>query len=341
MRGPRADPPPASPPASARPDSPYGGRLPSRCQSQSRATPRAGRRLAAGRPSGIEQPAQPAELEPRPGSRRLAAQLAAVRDLERDVTVADEDERRLGQRECVRRALVREHVVPDRVARAAVEELGVRRGRLRLERGKGTRALSSRTVCVQRAAAAASPANASIGIFPPTRSWLPARQIVARPCRSCAVVRLRPVADNVTQAPDPVEAAGVDLGQHGLGARRFAWTSEKTAMRTGCYELRGGASGRSWIPRTGGVLRPGVLERIEQLLGELRRHVHARDDDPGNIAFRDLVIDPRERDRELVLGERDVGEVRVGSGEVFLVDLDVELPLLAGVVLVHARTVTA
>ena len=94
-------------------------------------------------------------------------------------------------------------------------------------------------------------------------------------------------------------------------------------------------------PAHGGVLGPRVLECVEQLLRELRRHVHARDDDPGNIAFRDLVIDPRERDRELVLGERDVGEVRVGAGEVLLVDLNVELTLLAGVVLVHARTVTA
>jgi hypothetical protein len=53
------------------------------------------------------------------------------------------------------------------------------------------------------------------------------------------------------------------------------------------------------------------------------------------------VIDPRERDRELVLGEGDVREVRVGAGEVLLVDLDVELPLLPGIVLVHANTVTA
>ena len=50
------------------------------------------------------------------------------------MTVADEHERRLCQRERARGAFVREHVVPDRVARAAVEELGSRRGPLWLQR---------------------------------------------------------------------------------------------------------------------------------------------------------------------------------------------------------------
>ena len=62
---------------------------------------------------------------------------------------------------------------------------------------------------------------------------------------------------------------------------------------------------------------------------------------PGNVALRDLVVDTGEGERELVVGEGDVREVRVHPGEMVLGDLDVELALLAGVVLVHARTITA
>ena len=62
---------------------------------------------------------------------------------------------------------------------------------------------------------------------------------------------------------------------------------------------------------------------------------------PGMSPSVHLVVDPRERERELVVGERDVGEVRVRAAEMLLVDLDVELPLLAGVVLVHIPTITA
>jgi hypothetical protein len=53
------------------------------------------------------------------------------------------------------------------------------------------------------------------------------------------------------------------------------------------------------------------------------------------------MIDAGEGERELVVGEGDVREVGVHAGEVLLGDLDVELALLPGVVLVHARTITA
>ena len=59
------------------------------------------------------------------------------------------------------------------------------------------------------------------------------------------------------------------------------------------------------------------------------RHVHAGHDHAGDVALLDLVVDPGERDRELVVGEADVREVRVDPAQVLRVDVDVELTLLA------------
>src|SRR5262249_46846118 len=84
-------------------------------------------------------------------------------------------------------------------------------------------------------------------------------------------------------------------------------------------------------------LRKGILHRRQQLLEELLRHVHAGDDDTGDVALLDLVIDPRERDRELVRGESDVGEVRVDARHLLRVEVDVELALLR--LLVHRPTI--
>ena len=54
----------------------------------------------------------------------------------------------------------------------------------------------------------------------------------------------------------------------------------------------------------------------------------SRDDHAGNVALLDLVVDARERERELVVGEADVGEVCVDPGEVLGVEMNVELALL-------------
>src|SRR5207249_11874501 len=48
----------------------------------------------------------------------------------------------------------------------------------------------------------------------------------------------------------------------------------------------------------------------------------------GDLALLDRVVDPGERERELVVREADVGEVRVRAGEMLAVDLKVEFPLL-------------
>src|SRR5262249_34241714 len=87
----------------------------------------------------------------------------------------------------------------------------------------------------------------------------------------------------------------------------------------------------------GRPLREGVLHRREQLLEELLRHVHARNDDTRDVALLDLVVDARERDRELVGGEGDVGEVRIDPRHLLRVEVDVELALLG--ILVHRPTI--
>src|SRR5438128_747175 len=88
---------------------------------------------------------------------------------------------------------------------------------------------------------------------------------------------------------------------------------------------------------SGRPFRPGVLERVHQLLGELRRHVHARDDDARDVALLDLVVDAGEGDRELVVRERDVGEVRVDAGQIRGIEMDVELALGGVAFVVHWR----
>src|SRR5687767_8600431 len=56
----------------------------------------------------------------------------------------------------------------------------------------------------------------------------------------------------------------------------------------------------------GNPLRPVVLECVDQLTHEARRHVHARDDDARYLRLLDLVVDARECDGELVVAVADV-----------------------------------
>src|SRR5262249_20728573 len=57
----------------------------------------------------------------------------------------------------------------------------------------------------------------------------------------------------------------------------------------------------------------------------------------GHVALFDLVVDARERQRELVVREADVRKVRVDPAEVLGVEVDVELALLG--VVVHGLTI--
>src|SRR5579862_88248 len=76
--------------------------------------------------AGVEQKAVLAERELRVRRREAAHDAGPVTGKrKRDMAVADENERRRGEAETLVRHLVAEHVLPDRVARARVEQLDV------------------------------------------------------------------------------------------------------------------------------------------------------------------------------------------------------------------------
>ena len=83
-------------------------------------------------------------------------------------------------------------------------------------------------------------------------------------------------------------------------------------------------------PLAGLPFRPGVLHRVDQLAHELVRDVHARDEHAGDLAALCLVLDPEEVERELVLREADVPEVRIAAGHL-RIEVDVQLALLRAV----------
>src|SRR4051794_6896567 len=116
-------------------------------------------------------------------------------------------------------------------------------------------------------------------------------------------------------------------------ACRLLWTSDMTATRKSWW--LGGVGvvfavvlGQQLdaLPRR--PLRVVVLQRVDQLAHEERRQVDPHDRDTGHLGALDVVVDARERDRELVVRVADVGEVRVHPGQCLRLDLDVEMPFL-------------
>ena len=90
-------------------------------------------------------------------------------------------------------------------------------------------------------------------------------------------------------------------------------------------------------PLGGRPFRPRVLHRVQEVAHELVRDVDARHDDTRDVAVLDLVVDARERDREFVLGEADVREIRVDAAHRLGIDVNVQLALPG--LLVHAPTI--
>ena len=113
-------------------------------------------------------------------------------------------------REATRAPHPRSARTPRRVARARVEELGAWRGtRCGSSDSRNARASGPSTPRVQRAAARRVAVKSSRSSPPSTpRSWLPTRQTSARSRdQRAALVRLRPVADEVAEAPERVGAS--------------------------------------------------------------------------------------------------------------------------------------
>ena len=207
----------------------------------------------------------------------------------------------------------------------------------------------------QRAAVPASPLNSIRSIVPRTaRSWLPARQMLAR--ASIAAQHSFGRAPYPTRSPRHQSSSGgssSSAANTASRACRFPWMSETTAMRIGAesYRRRPGRLPQVGRRRLGKVpdplgrlpLRPGVLERCDQFLHEARGGVDPCNDCARDVAFLDLVLDAGERQRELVTREADVREVRVRPRDVLRVEVNVEPALarlrLGLVLLVHAATI--
>ena len=129
-----------------------------------------------------------------------------------DVTVADQDERGHGRLEGVASRQLVDHVLPDRVARARVEELGALDLRLRRE------ALEIRAVLVEEhglgparrhgrvrcEVVQVEPAEDAEVVVADQADALPLADELRR------LVRSRPVADEIAQAPDLVRGVGVN-----------------------------------------------------------------------------------------------------------------------------------
>jgi voltage-gated potassium channel len=162
----------------------------------------------------VEEPTRLVEVDLEPFARETAcdAGLALLPECERDVAVPDEDERRRRHTQAQPRNLCAQDVVPDRVARAAVEELRTVRLGARLE------SLEEGPCVVSEHAL--RPARRCCSIAREVRQAeragddevVIAGQAQVGPCldERAALVRPGPVADRVAETPDGVDALLVD-----------------------------------------------------------------------------------------------------------------------------------
>ena len=170
--------------------------------------------------AGVQEP--PAGLVQRElgalGGNRAVQLAVRQRDGESDMTVSDEHERRDRQLECRQRRLLADHVLPDRITRARVEELGAVDLRLRLE------ALEVGTVLVEEHGPRPRRDSRSVGTelleveAPEDPEIVVADEAELRPLADDLdhLVRARAVTDEVSEAPELVRGVGVDRFEDSL-----------------------------------------------------------------------------------------------------------------------------
>ena len=152
------------------------------------------------------------------GDAAPSSSVAAQRDLQRDVAVADEHDRLLGQPERRERGLVRQHVLPHRVASAPVEEGDV----VRCAGGSSPFEIGERPLAQHVARPRGRNARVAAEldqVDPAAHGEVVVTAEAARCPRAdelAALVRPRPVADDVAEAPELVGRVGVDRGEHAL-----------------------------------------------------------------------------------------------------------------------------
>jgi len=148
---------------------------------------------------------------------RVARELVVLEpDRQRNVAVTDEHDRRGGREQADVRGLGAQHVFPDRIARARVEELGAVLARLRIQRGQerarsGVQLLARPARGGRRVAVefldAELPEDDEV-VVPDETQMGALRHDLA------AAVRCRPVTDDVAEAPDGVRRGVVDRREH-------------------------------------------------------------------------------------------------------------------------------
>ena len=138
----------------------------------------------------------------------------------RDVAVADEHERRMGQRQGLERDLFREDIVPDWIAWAPVEELDA------LDLGAGPEAFEKLTRLLRQLLRRPNRGRGRLGVelldVDPSRAQrdeiVVADQNETRPLshERAALIRAGAVADGVAEAPNRIRRLAADLAQDRL-----------------------------------------------------------------------------------------------------------------------------
>ena len=172
-------------------------------------------------------PTEPGLSSLRPGPSAVVVPLggeAAVqdvvfqRDRQRNVAVADEHERRLGQLERDAGHVCREHVLPDRVARARVEELDPVPRALRPQRlQERARAFREHGARPARRHDRVAGELLQVDLAEHPEIVVPRQADRRTPLdRRAARIRPRPVTDEVAQAPELVRLLQLQVLEHGL-----------------------------------------------------------------------------------------------------------------------------
>ena len=137
----------------------------------------------------------------------------------------------------------------------------------------------------------------------------------------------RNIAIKNVSEPDPPEISQFLLGTHPTTMERIGLARACAGALVVLGRLPALDLGQVLDALGGAPLGPVVLHGVEQLAHEPGRQVDPRDDDARDLPVLDLVVDARERDAELVVRVRDVGEVGVGTRHRLRSRVEVDLAL--------------
>lgn len=112
-----------------------------------------------------------------------------------------------------------------------------------------------------------------------------------------------------------------------FGERAARTTDDEQTERGSVPVVAVARLGQLADPFARGPLLVIVLHGVQELAHESRGQIHPTDDDARDLLVLNLMIDSGERDRELVVGVRDVREVGVVARHLFRREVDVQMAL--------------